>query len=389
MKQPSLLVVSHTPHHREASGRVVGFGATVRELDVLASLFGRVVHLAPCEHGEGPSSALPYRAPNLEILPLPATGGPRLRDKVAILRHSPAFWRELAAQVEQADLVHVRAPANVAWLAMLAHPRLPHRPWWVKYAGNWRPEGGTEAFSYRRQRAWCARPRPGVRVTVNGRWPDQPAHVVTFRNPCLHRDELERATAVGASKELSTPVRLLYVGRIEEPKGAPRALATLARLRARGIDARLDLAGGGPLREALEAEARAFGEACRFHGELPRPALDGLYAEAHFLVLPTRSSEGWPKVLAEAMAWGALPLAGDVSSIPQILGELAVGRALPAADPELFAGAVADYSSDPGRYRVETRRAALAAAEFTYDRYLADVSRLLSELLPRQPNPEP
>jgi hypothetical protein len=41
-----LLIISHTPHyHRD--GEIVGWGATVREIDHLAALFESVVHIAP------------------------------------------------------------------------------------------------------------------------------------------------------------------------------------------------------------------------------------------------------------------------------------------------------------------------------------------------------
>lgn len=381
-----LLVVSHTPHYRDPDGRLTAFGPTARELDHLAGQVAHLTHLAPLWPGPAPGSALPYRATNLEFLALPPSGGATGWAKLRILLGAPHFWWLLTRAVSAADLVHVRAPANQALLAMMAWRWLPRRPWWVKYAGNWQP-AEAEAWSYRWQRGWCAEPRPGVRVTVNGRWPDQPHQIVTFRNPCLEAAELAEGAGYAANKTWATPIRLLYVGRLEEPKGAPRAVEILRSLRARGLDAHLDLIGDGPARPQLAALAAGgdFGDALVVHGELPRPALATFYARAHFLVLPTRSSEGWPKVLAEAMAYGALPLAGAISSIPQILGELGLGAALPPLEPAAFADAIARYGENPDRFHEESRRAAAAARQFTYDRYLADVNQLFAELLPQVP----
>jgi glycosyltransferase involved in cell wall biosynthesis len=381
-----LLVVSHTPHYRQdggLGGGIVGFGPTVRELDRLATLCERIWHLAPLHPGPPPPSALPYESP-VELLPIAPTGGDGVAAKGSILLAAPSFWRRLASAVRAADVVHVRAPANVAWLAMIARPWLAHRPWWVKYAGNWRPELAAdafpEAFSYRRQRAWCARPRRELRVTVNGRWPDQPPHVRTFRNPSFDAADLKASAAAAASKRLAPPWRLLFVGRVEEPKGADRAVEVLARVRAQGLDAELDVVGDGPLRAGLPALAARLGvgNAVRVHGELPRPAVAPLYAAAHWLLLPSRSSEGWPKVLSEAMAWGAVPLAGAVSGIPQMLGELGTGRALPPRDVGGFAAAIVSSIADPERLAAESRRAVEAAGEFTYDRYLTDVGALIA-----------
>jgi glycosyltransferase involved in cell wall biosynthesis len=42
------------------------------------------------------------------------------------------------------------------------------------------------------------------------------------------------------------------------------------------------------------------------------------YQENHFVVLPSKS-EGWPKVIAEGMFWGCLPIATQVSCIGNML----------------------------------------------------------------------
>ncbi len=361
-----LLVVSHTPHYLR-DGEVVGFGATVRELSHLATLFSSVVHLAPLYPDPAPASALPYGAPagdRIALRPVAPSGGDGLVAKMYVLAGAPGFLRQLRREVATADAWHLRAPANLALLAMAFFPFLPERPCWVKYAGNWRPEGAearSEAASYTWQRRWLARPRPNLAVTVNGSWPGDPPHVVPFRNPSFTAAELAAAKGGADSRRPPAPgepLELLFVGRLDEPKGAGRAIEVLARLAGQGIAARLTLAGGGE-RPRWEARARELGREgeVTFAGELPRPALAELYRRAHFLLLPTRSSEGWPKVLSEAMAYGAVPLAGAVSSIPQTLAAAGAGAALPPREPDAFAAAIAGYLAEPRRWEAESGRA--------------------------------
>jgi glycosyltransferase involved in cell wall biosynthesis len=376
-----LLVVSHTPHYLRG-GRVVGFGPTVRELSHLAGLFDSLVHLAPLHRGEAPESALTYEGPfadRVELRPLPPMGGDGPLAKLGILLRAPELSRRLRREVAAADAWHVRAPANISLLAMAFFPVFPPRPCWVKYAGNWRPEG-KEPWSYGWQRRWLARPRPGVAVTVNGRWPNDPPHVEAFRNPSFTAAELAAARAGGERRlpAAGEKLGLLFVGRLDEPKGAGRAIEILAALRRGGVEARLELAGGGGERESFEALAVHLGVApdVHFAGELPRPALAELYRKAHFLLLPSRSSEGWPKVLSEAMAHGALPLAGAVSSISQGLADAGAGRALPPLEVDAFLAAIRDYLARPGLYAAESLRARESAADFTYDRHLAAVRQL-------------
>jgi glycosyltransferase involved in cell wall biosynthesis len=377
-----LVIVSHTPHHRGEGGRLVGWGPTVREIDQLATLFDEIVHVAPVHEGEAPPSALPYHAANVRVREVPAAGGRGWAAKARVLFAVPAYAAAITSELRRADVVHVRCPSNIGLVALLllALRRRPARRW-IKYAGNWSPRE-RESWSYGLQRRLLRGRLLRALVTVNGSWSDQPVHVRAFYNPCLTETELAEGRAAGARKSLASPLRLLFVGRLEEEKGVGRALEVVSGLAARGIDARLDLVGDGEdgARERFESRARELGiaERVRFLGWQPRTALSPLYASSHFLLLPTTCSEGWPKVLSEGMAFGVVPIASGVSSIPEILGSLGTGVVVEDGGPPAFVEAVAGYRSSPGRWLEESRRAVDAAERFTYRNYLRAVQELLS-----------
>lgn len=369
-----LVIVSNMAHYR-AGDRILGHGATVRELDRLATLFDEVRHVA-CLHDEpAPASALPYRAPNLTLVPLPPAGGDDLVAKLDIVRRLPGYTRTIARELRDADAVHVRCPANVSLcaLAVLAITRHPARRW-IKYAGAWEPVGA-EPISYRLQRQWLARQDLRARVSITGAAGALPLHVRAIPNPCLTTEEIESGRAAARDKRLSTPLRLLFVGHLGAAKNPRIAIAAVAELRARGIEAQLDLAGEGAELATLRAEATAQHLPVYLHGSLPRTALDELYARAHFVVLPSRT-EGWPKVLAEGMAAGAVPIATAVGSIAPTLASHGVGRALsaPARAAEI-ADAIAAYT--PARWAEESARGVAVARAYGYDAYLDHVRALL------------
>lgn len=373
-----LVVVSHTEHHRSSSA-LVGWGATIRELNYLARLFSEVRHIACLHDGPAPASALPYTAGNVTLVPVPPAGGESLRGKLGILKHIPLYARTVLWELKNADVVHVRCPANISMLAIVLlafvrHPRIR----WVKYAGNWRPEG-REAWSYTFQRWWLNKGLHRGVVTINGRWPGQPPHVHSFLNPCLTRAELEEARRLCANKELSRPVKLLYVGRIEEAKGVGRALHILSQLAQMGHDVRLDLVGDGPERPCFERFAEDLGvrHLTRFHGWLPRTELGPIYASSHMLVFPSSSSEGWPKVLSEGMAYGVVPIAGAVSSIPQILRDTGAGLTYRPSDILAFAERIDRLIREPECWRSMSVKAMEAAPAFTYEAYVERVKALL------------
>ena len=374
-----LLIVSHTPHYQKGNA-IVGWGPTVREIDYLAQVFDRVVHVAPLHPEAAPASALPYTSERVCLRPVQPAGGETLREKLNIVRVVPHYLRTISREMAQCDVLHVRCPAGISLLAIVAlgMVRQP-RYRWVKYAGNWQPSGGSP-WSYTFQRWWLQKRLHRGIVTVNGRWPGQPKHIYSFLNPSLTMAELRASQELGKAKKLQSPIHLLFVGRVETAKGVGRILQIAKELKKSGLDFVVDFIGDGPERPAFEAwsEEHGLASSLAFHGWLPRPALAEFYARAHFLVFPS-DSEGWPKVLSEAMAFGAVPIAGAVSSIPQILAETGAGVALPPLEVNAFVKAVLDYAAHPGRWQAASRAGMAAAHRFTYEHYLQVLSQTFQD----------
>jgi glycosyltransferase involved in cell wall biosynthesis len=367
-----LAIVSHTPHYRKDG--IVGWGPTVREIDWLALLFDEVIHVAPLHPEQAPASALPYTSNNVIF-----RGVPLARSKAELLIRSPHYVRAILHAAAWGDVIHVRCPANISLVAivMLAFLRSPSLRW-IKYAGNWRPVQ-PETSSYRFQRWWLRRGFARSVVTVNGQWPGDPPHIRAFLNPSLNMDELRAGAESSSKKKLNEPVRLLYVGRLEEAKGVSRVLRIVQKLRQGETETTLDLVGDGAEFQKFRklAEELGIGSAVTFHGWLPRSALPNLYQLAHFVILPSSSSEGWPKVLSDAMAYGAVPIAVVVSSIPQYLEKFGTGKTFPADDLQRFVEAVKSYLQNPQIWKEESERGVEAARQFTYESYLNEVSKLL------------
>jgi phosphatidyl-myo-inositol dimannoside synthase len=376
----ALLIVSDTPYYLD-HGHPVGWGPNVREIDQLATLFDEVRHVAPLYDEPPPPSALPAGSPRVALHPVVPAGGPTLAAKLRVLARYPSWARAIRQELSGADLVHVRCPSNISLLALLMFGGRRRRPpLWLKYGGNWRPTAA-EPWTYRLQRRMLRHGLARSVVTVNGEWPHDPGHVHPFRNPTLTVEELVRGREV-TGKRLTPPVRLLYAGRLDRAKGANRTIDIVAALCRRGRPVHLDVAGDGAQMGAMRAAVDAAGlsDHVTFHGWLSRDELEPLYAEAHLLLLPT-DSEGFPKVLSEAMAFGVVPLAGAVSSIPQALDEIGSGQVVEPSDTEGFADAVEAYLDDPAAWETASRRGREGAEVFSYDGYLREVAALARDAL--------
>jgi len=373
-----LLIISNMSHYLR-DGHVVGWGPTVEEINHLATLFDSVRHIGFMFDHEAPDSSLAYTQKNIELIPLPPSGGNTLSAKIGILRWMPLYIRTMLSELKKCDVVHLRCPANVPMLGLilLMFSRKPAIRW-AKYAGNW-SAGRDYPLFFRFQRWLLNTGLPLCEVTVNGTWPDQKAFIHTFNNPCLTEENLRIGSEIADQKEMAEPFRLIFVGAINQKKGAGRLLEIVKRLDQDCILFDLDILGDGPDRGNYEQYCREEGITDRvtFHGWVPKDKLSGFYESAHINILPSES-EGWPKVLSEGMAYGVVPIASAVASIPQVLADTGAGFAIsPYDDIGGYSGVISQLVGNPDQWKVCSRKAVAVADLFSYDDYLSAVKKLL------------
>lgn len=359
---------------------IVGWGPAVEEIDYLSRLFTTVRHLGCLHSTKAPNSSLPYRSDNLTLIPVPPAGGNSFRDKLVIIKLIPLYISTIVKELAQADVVHLRCPANIPLLALLIMIFIKKPAYrWTKFAGNW-VAGSEYPFFYRFQRWLLKTNLSRSVVTVNGHWSRQKPFIHSFYNPCLTEDEMRAAKSQTLHKEFSSPVRLIFVGALNEKKGLTRLLEIACRLKSKQIKFFLDLLGDGPLRNDYEKVAMQNGlqENVLFHGWIPKNEIGKYYTKAHLNVFPS-SSEGWPKVLSEGMAYGVVPLAGSVSSIPQILDETKAGITVSPLDVDAYVNEIESFVQYPEKWNFYSVNARTVAEKFTYENYLIAVQKLFEQ----------
>lgn len=181
------------------------------------------------------------------------------------------------------------------------------------------------------------------------------------------------------------PFRLLFVGRVEENKGALDLVEIAGRLAARAPGRiAIDVCGDGAALPELRRRIAAAGldDAVAVHGRLERPAIVAAYARAHAVIVPTRGGfcEGMPLVCAEAVIANRPIVASILTNALPLLGPAIVEA--PPEDINGYVDAVLRLATDPALYRAKAEACAALAAQF-FDRrqsYPAAVDRLLARL---------
>src|SRR4029077_3934379 len=175
-------------------------------------------------------------------------------------------------------------------------------------------------------------------------------------------------------------------------KGIPVLLEALARLREAHPDVELALAGDGPDRAQLEAEAHRLGIAdrVRFLGYQSSDHVRSLLQETDVFVLPS-FAEGVPVVLMEAMASGVPLVSTRVAGVSELVEDGVAGFVVPPGDVGALADAIDALLADPSlRQRFGAARRRTVAREFDVGReagWLGDVlsSALDGVVLPVRP----
>lgn len=374
-----MLIISHTPHYSSQVG-IVGWGPTIREIDQLSSQFEEVVHIAPLYKNLAPVSALPYQSSSVRFRGVLPAGGEKFKDKISVIQNIPVYIRVILQEMRRADIVHVRCPANISLVALiiLAFKKQPKYRW-VKYAGNWKPND-MEAHSYTFQRWFLQKNLHRGVVTINGEWEKQSEHIHSFYNPSLSEEELVFSAETAKDKEISIPVQLLFVGRLDSAKGVGRIFHIAVDLQRKQIPFKLNLIGDGPEKDEFIQQVNQLGLSSfiNFRGWLSKNDLWQYYQKAHFILFPS-SSEGWPKVLSEAMAYGVVPLASTVSSIPQMLEKTGAGFAISNDNLEMYVLKIIELSQNQRQWKELSRAGVKSAQLFTYKTYLENVRTLFKD----------
>jgi glycosyltransferase involved in cell wall biosynthesis len=114
-----------------------------------------------------------------------------------------------------------------------------------------------------------------------------------------------------------------------------------------------------------------------FHGHVSHSRVLELLDKADLFVFPTRSSEGFPKAVLEALACGLPVVTTKVSVLPNLI-QRGCGVLVDDDHPETIAAAVAFCLSDPQRYREMSASALAVASEFSLERWRDTIGEHLS-----------
>ena len=370
-----LLIVSAAIHY-EFGKQLCGYGPYAREIDAWADLFEEIVIAAPCRKERPPGDCTPFTRGNVSILPQKEVGGSTAWAKLALLAATPKLIWGLSRAMRCADAIHVRCPGNLGLLGAVIAP-LFSRYIVAKYAGQWNCR--TEGWTLRLQQAilrshWWRGP-----VTVYGVWPNQPSHIVPFFTSVLSEKQLERARLAAQKRSAGKSLKLIYVGRLSRSKNVHVLLAAIAALKREGVHLDCLIVGEGPERQRLEIlrNGLCLSDRVEFTGGVTFEKVLEFLELSDVLVLPSQT-EGWPKALAEAMAFGLICIGPACGIVPEMLGQ-GRGFVIPSGDSDALFRLLLRIAGAPEQYAEMRLRASAWASLYSLDALRSSLRNLLVE----------
>lgn len=285
--------------------------------------------------------------------------------------------------IHSADHLHLRCPGNMALLGSIAQIFYPKKTKTAKYAGNWDPKA-KQPWSYRLQKWLLSNTflTRNMQVLVYGEWPNQTKNVKPFFTATYSESEIQHSAFSIQNKSFpmpndQRPVSFLVVGTLSKGKQPLYAIQLVEQLYKRGKKVLLDLYGEGVLRIELESyiNNNNLQSIISLKGNQSKEIVLQAYQESHFLLLPSKS-EGWPKVVAEAMFWGCLPIVTPVSCVPYMLDYGKRGILL-QENLKADSNQLLELLHHPEVYQKMVYEGQNWSRQFTTDKFEAEIKKLL------------
>jgi PEP-CTERM/exosortase A-associated glycosyltransferase len=306
-----------------------------------------------------------YRTPRPEPAPAPLGEWREIRALSDRLDDLVREWRP--------DQLHAHSPVLSALAALPVARRrgLPLvyeiRAFWEDAAvGNGTGREGSARYRLTRMlESYAARKADAVAVICEGLRQDlirrgiDPGKIIVSPNGVdmeLFGSPLAADAAFGRSLGLEDADTVGFIGSFYDYEGLDDLIAAMPPLLARRPKAQLLLVGGGPMEEALKAQAAASPAAARirFAGRVPHEEVERYYALIDILAYPRKAMRltelVTPLKPLEAMAQRKLVAASDVGGHRELIEDEVTGTLFPAGDPAALADALADLFERRGEW---------------------------------------
>ncbi|WP_396146716.1 glycosyltransferase family 4 protein [Flavobacterium sp.] len=310
------LIVTHVVHTQKGND-FFAYSPYVNEMNVWLRHVDSVTIIAPLKAEELINLQGKYLSDNIHFIAVPQFSFINSKESIKALFSIPIIIWKLFGAMYSADHIHLRCPGNMGLLGSLVQLFFPFKFKSAKYAGNWDPKS-RQPLSYELQKFILRNTflTKRMQVLVYGEWKNFTKNCKSFFTATYSEKEIIPLQ----SKIWEDKIKFVFVGNLVKGKQPLKAIQIVENLIPHYPNVELSIYGDGPERKVLESyiNKESLQMKVFFKGAQDKETLKQIYQNSHFLILFSKS-EGWPKVVAESMFWGCLPIVSSVSCLPNML----------------------------------------------------------------------
>lgn len=312
----TFVIITHVLHFSKEN-RYYAYAPYVREINIWGKHVEKLVIVAPMSKAQQSVIDCPYENTNIEFIAIDTFNILDINGLLKSMFKMPQIIWSIFLAMKKADHIHLRCPGNIGLVGCVVQIAFPRKPKTAKYAGNWDPNA-KQPWSYRLQK-WILSNTfltRNMQALIYGEWPEKTNNIKSFFTATYSEDD---KLAI-FKRNVKGVIRFVFVGALVAGKNPLYAIQLVERLIQKGYDVRLTLHGEGVERNKLEqyCTANKLENRIVLKGNQTTETIQKAYQDSHFVVLPS-VSEGWPKVIAEGMFWGCVPIATALSCVPFML----------------------------------------------------------------------
>ena len=431
------VIITHVQHIK-IDNQYIGYAPYIREMNIWMKYVDEVIVVAPLIDSELNPIYEKYSHSNISFCEAAEFEITSLTNLIKTLIKLPEIFNSVYKAMSQADHIHLRCPGNMGLIGALVQILFPNKQKTAKYAGNWDPKS-KQPWSYRLQK-WILSNTfltRNMQVLVYGEWPNQTKNIKPFFTATYGVDEIQNSEfriqnkwslpaqskttennfdSAQSDREdnhsLSLPAqsittendfdfaksdkkdnnslslraesrtnenqfKFLFIGTLSPGKQPLYAIQLVEELYKKGLRVTLELYGEGVLRKELELyiAQNKLEPIVTLKGNQSKESVLKAYQSSHFLILPSKS-EGWPKVVAEAMFWGCVPIASPVSCVPFMMGNGSRGIIL-KEQLNNDVNQIRNVLNNQEVYKKMASEGQTWSRQFTTDKFEAEIKKLL------------
>ncbi len=370
-KEPSLAIISDTSISSK-NNYYSAFEPVVREVEHLAKLVNSVDWIG---YHAKKTSLRNHKIPNstnINLLPMERSGGDSFLKKVQILFYFPIYFLNIAKIINKNDIVYLRGPSVPALLAIFISFFKKNKIYLYKYAGGWELKNIPLSYNFQR---WILNKQNNI-LTIVSFSSKNSKYIFEMPNPCLNKKDIKNGYLSMKDKNKYKRINVCFVGRCEKSKGIFEVLETLNILSNNDIIRNCFIVGSGKLQYLNTRLNKKAKKLTTFCGVLTRSQLNRIYSKSNFILLPSKS-EGFPKVLAEAAAYGCIPVVSKLPGVEKILKHNQEGLILNDTNPSHIAELLTRTSINENEVRRLAKKAHFWSLKFSYEVFIDNFNKIL------------